>query len=872
MPPAQAPSDGFAALPDPGQAATVDDLIVRLRMLKVWAGDPSYKWIKDRVNRAWAEAGRPAAELAGKTTVVDCFRPGRRRLSTDIVLAVVRALHPDDGYVTQWRQALKVIGGQSRAASQVRVQEGLPLDLTSFSGRATELDRLRRILRHDVDGGPVAIAAIAGMAGVGKTKLAIHVGHLVGLEEHFDRVLFVNLRGFHPDPAQPPAEPAAVLEGFLRLLGVAAQQIPYGLAARTAAYRARLADNRCLVVLDNAADEDQVRPLLANAPGCLTLITSRRSLTGLPGASHLALDVFSPGESTAFLARAAPDVAVGQDPAAPDRIALRCGYLPLALGLVTAHINAKSGWTLTDHADRLDERHHDRRLDGAVELALGLSYQHLPADQQRLLRLLAMHPGQDLDAHAAAALADSDLPTARSHLGDLHRDHLLQSCSSGRYTMHDLVRAHATARGGDEDSPPQRRRALTLLFDHYLAAAAAAMDALHPAEAHRRPRITPTGTLAPTLTDPHVARAWLDTERPTLVAVAAHTANHGWYSHATRLSTTLFRYLDGGHYGDASAVHGYARHAARQRGDTSSEADALVALGTVEVQMARYESATEHYAQALTLARQATDLAVEARARINLGLLEQLLGHFGLAADHLESALALCRQRGDLTSQARALNSLGIVEMWLGRHGSAVDRHRSALDLCRQVGDLFGEASSLNNLGYAEMRRGLPGSAAEHLRLALILYRQLGHRPGEAWTLESLGQLHLSLGQSGQATDILGQALRIVRETGERDTEASALNGLGEAARAAGRPADALAQHAAAHAIAADIGAGPHQASAQAGLGRALLALADTTRARHHLRSALALYTDLGMPEADEVRTDLSILDGGPDEDCAAPS
>src|SRR5437763_3520307 len=177
--PRREPVDRFVVAPDPGQAGSLDDLVEGLRLLKVWAGDPSYESITSRVNAAWTAAGRPAGELAGKTTVVDCFRPGRRRLNTDLVVAVVQALHPDMGYVTQWRQALQVIGGQTRAASQVLVQDRLPKDLAGFTGRVAELDRLRQAIRDGQrDGGAVVISAIAGMAGVGKTRLAIRAGHL----------------------------------------------------------------------------------------------------------------------------------------------------------------------------------------------------------------------------------------------------------------------------------------------------------------------------------------------------------------------------------------------------------------------------------------------------------------------------------------------------------------------------------------------------------------------------------------------------------------------------------------------------------------------------------------------------------------------
>jgi hypothetical protein len=214
--------------------------------------------------------------------------------------------------VAQWRQALQVIAGESTAAAQVRVQDRLPPDLAGFTGRAAELDRPRRILSDsNRDGGTVVISAIDGMAGVGKTQLAIHAGHLLLQEHAFDRVLFVNLRGFHPDPVQPPADPGAVLEGFLRLLGVPGQQIPHDLQSSATLYRGLLASTRTVIVLDNAADADQVRPLLPQTPNCPALITSRRNLADLHPAARLTLDVFTTGEAVEFLAQAASHVPVG---------------------------------------------------------------------------------------------------------------------------------------------------------------------------------------------------------------------------------------------------------------------------------------------------------------------------------------------------------------------------------------------------------------------------------------------------------------------------------------------------------------------------------------------------------------------------------
>jgi tetratricopeptide (TPR) repeat protein len=853
--------------PDPGQAGTLDDLVHRLRLLKVWAGDPSYASIKDRVNAEWAAAGRPAAELARKTTVVDCFRTGRRRLNTDLVLAVVHALHPEVGYVSQWRQALRVIGGETRAAAQVRVQDSLPRDLARFTGRGDELDQLRQFLRTSRrHGGAVVISAIEGMAGVGKTQLAIHAGHLLTRELPFDHVLFVNLRGFHPDPAQPPADPAAVLDGFLRLLGVPGHQIPHDLPARTSAYRDRVAGTTTLVVLDNAATEDQVRPLLPDSPGCLTLITSRRSLTGLAATTRLAVDVFTAEEARRFLGQAAPDIPVGADPTAHTRIAARCGHLPLALELIAGHLRATPRWTLTDHADRLDERHRTRRLDTGVELALDLSYQHLPADRRRLLRLLALHPGQEVDLHAAAALAGTDLLATGTHLRHLCDDHLLQQPTPGRYTFHDLVRAYAINRADDETPPAERRTALTRLFDYYLATAAAAMDTLHPAEVHLRPRVPPVVTPTPALTEADVARTWLDTERPNLVAAAVHTAAHGWSAHTIRLSTVLFRYLDGGHFADALAIHGHAHRAAEQAGDPTGQAHASLGLGAAHMQMGNYTATAHHLELALTLFRRTGDHGGQARVLNNLGRVEQRLSRYERAIDRYQQAQALHRQTGDLAGQARALYNRGNVEVLLGRFHQAADLEQQALALFQRAGDRTGEASALNTLGEAEVRLGRIDSAADHLQQALALCRELGHRDGEAWTLEVLGALHARAGQRALAAEYHQQALAIFRDVGGRVGECWVLNDLGDAARADCRAADAVTHHTAAHTIATDTGDRDQQARAQFGLGRAHHLLGDAAQAREHYRHALTLYTDLGMPEADELGALLTTVDGGPGE------
>ncbi|WP_243866858.1 tetratricopeptide repeat protein [Actinophytocola oryzae] len=832
---------------------TLDELVERLRLLRVWAGGPPYETIKNRVNAAWANMGRPAGELAGKTTIVDCFRLGRRRLNTDLVVAVVQALHPDAGYVAQWRQALRVVCGESVAASQVRVQDTLPQDVAGFTGRAAELDRFRR--------GAATVSVIEGMAGVGKTQLAVRAGHVLVQQRRCDRILFVNLRGFHPDTAQPPADPTAVLDGFLRLLGVSGRKIPHELDARSTLYRRLLADTRALVVLDNAVDVDQVRPLLPDTPGCVTLITSRRNLADLPGADHLVLDMFSTDDAQRFLTRAAPAVPVGEDPEAGARIARCCGHLPLALGLVVGHMRAKPGWTMTDHADWLDERHRDRRLDTGIELALDLSYQNLSAQRQRVLRLLALHPGHDLDAYATAALVGTDLDTARAHLHHLRDDHLLQQERHGRFTFHDLVRAYAGTHSLDEDRQPDRRAALTRLFDHYLVTTANAVSSVHPAETRHRQGTPPAATPTPDLTDPSDARTWLDVERTTLIAVVAHTATRGWPTHTVRLSRALFRHFDGGHFTDAVTVHEHAHRAAHDSDDPIAEAHALTDLGLAYRRLSRTEQAVECLERALDLFRQAGDALGQARALGNLGGVANLSNRYGAASDHYAEALTMYRQAGDRIGEARALADLGNVERLRGRHGMAVDYYAEALPLHRQVGDREGEAWALTCLGDIEIRRERYEPAREHVRQALDLFRRSGNRNGEASTLILLGTVHTRLGHPADAADLHRRGLAYVRETGDRENEALALNGLGEAALADGRPADAVSHHATARTVAIEAGSRGFQAAAERGLGDAHHALGDLITARQHYRDALTLYSELDLPEAVQVRERLTNLE-----------
>jgi tetratricopeptide (TPR) repeat protein len=590
------------------------------------------------------------------------------------------------------------------------------------------------------------------MAGVGKTQLAIRAAHLMLREQPFERVLFVNLRGFHPDPAQPPADPAAVLDGFLRLLDVPGHQMPDGLEARAEAYRRQLAGTRTLVILDNAADAGQVRPLLPGNPSCPVLVTSRRILTDLRGAAQLPVGVFTVDEALRFLREAAPEVPVGDDPEAAVRIALRCGHLPLALGLVAAQMRTRPGWTLTDHADWLDERHRDRRLVTGIELALDLSYRHLPAGRQRLLRLLASHPGQDFDRYAAAALADVDLDTAGSDLDDLCRDHLLLRGSPGRYAFHDLVHAFAANRAEDEDRLPERRAASTRLLDHYQRSATACSSLLDPSSAPGPEPVSAAGGAVVEPADRETALAWFTTEHGALLAAVDQATASGRYAQSLELARCLYGFLyRRGHWQDLVRVQRAAIEAARRLGDPALESRAHRNLAAAEIRLGRFREAQAHLRVAIELGARAGDAAAQAQAHYNMAYLWDQQRDYPAAVRENERAMAFYQAAGHRQGQARALGAAGWYRAQFGEHRAALETCLRAVSLFEEIGDRAGLASTLDTLGLAHRHLGELAESLACYRRAVEIHRDLDSRYYEGITLAHLGDTHLAVGDRDAA-------------------------------------------------------------------------------------------------------------------------
>lgn len=703
----------------------------------------------------------------------------------------------------------------------------LPAAVSGFTGRSEALERLDAILDRSLDLAPatVVISAIAGTAGVGKTALAVHWAHRVA-HRFPDGQLYIDLRGFGPEQ---PVDPAHALGRFLEALGASGRPLPATVDELAARYRTEVAHRRMLIVLDNAASAEQVRPLLPGSSSCAVVVTSRDGLAGLvarDGAHRVELDLLSPTEAVDLLHTLVGE-RVRTDPAAAARLAEQCVRLPLALRVAAELAVSRPETSLAQLVAELADR--NRRLElldaggdprATVAGVFSWSLGHLPAATARAFALLGLHAGPDIDRYALAALADTDPASAGRQLEELTRAHLAHRTGRpGRYGLHDLLRAYAGQLCVASETGEARHAAQTRMLDYYLGTAAAAMDLLHPAESPRRPRIPRPTTGTPELLGHDDALGWLDEHRAILVQVT-RTAADGWPTHATRLASTLARYLDGGHSIEALAVAECAHRAAQATGDRHGQGEALFWAGWAHYRQARYGPAAEHY----------------------------------------EQALALLRDAGHRIGQAQALNGLGAIEQARGRVERAAEHHRQALDLYRLAADPVGEASTLSNLGLVAQRSGHHQQAADHFGQALAVFRRLGDLMGEAIALDNLGTALTRLGQPDVGADHHRQALTIARKIGDRHLEMFAHNGLGEAAHATGRNQEALAHHRAALADATALGGSDQEARAHDGLGRAYQALGEPTRARTHLERALSIYRDLGLPEADAVRTRLAAL------------
>jgi DNA-binding SARP family transcriptional activator/tetratricopeptide (TPR) repeat protein len=657
------------------------------------------------------------------------------------------------------------------AAPAHRTPALLPSEPRGFTGRTDQLGALDA-LADTITSCPatVVISAIAGTAGVGKTALALHWAHR-RRQQFPDGQLYVNLRGFNPD--REVMAPATAIRLFLDALDVPPRRIPVELDAQVNLYRTLMADRRMLVVLDNARDADQVRPLLPGAPRCLVLITSRNQLASLvaaEGAHHLALDLLTGDEARKLLIQRLGIARVSAEPGAVAEIIVACARLPLALSIVAARAAIAKDQPLAVLADEL--RTSRNRLDSLsadddpytdVRSVLSWSYRALTPDAARLFRLLGLHPGPDITVAATASLAALPLPEARAQLAELTRANLLAEHTAGRYTSHDLLRAYATGLAHTTDTDQQRHAATHRVLDHYLHTAATAEGLLHPARDPITLTTVEPGTIPENPIDREQALSWFAAEHAVLLAALDNAAATGFDSHIWRLAWTLNTFLSRrGHWQDDLAAQHAAVAAAKRRADPLEQARAYRIAGGAAIRLGRYDDAHAHLRHALDLTIQADDRVGQAHTHIGLSLMCERQNRFAEALAHDRKALDLYRAASHRYGEAHALNSVGWHYAELSDYQQALTYSQQALALNSELGDRNGQAASWDSLGYAHHRIGHQAEAITCYQHALGLTRDVGNRFYEAETLSHLGDAHHATGDHDNARNAWQQALTIL--------------------------------------------------------------------------------------------------------------
>jgi DNA-binding SARP family transcriptional activator len=655
----------------------------------------------------------------------------------------------------------------------------LPSAVRHFAGREPELKALWEAL--DQAGprpGAVVISAIGGMAGVGKTALAVHWAQQVA-DRFPDGQLFADLRGFGPDG--DPADPAQVIGWFLASLGVPATQVPADPHAQAALLRSVLTGKRVLIVLDNAADAGQVRPLLPGSPGCLVLVTSRARLTGLAaadGATVLDLDLLDSREATELLARRLGRDRLAAEPATAGDLVELCGRLPLALAIAAAHAAARPAFPLAQLAAGL--RGEAGRLDAldtgesasSVRQVFSWSYRQLTGPAAAMFRLLGIHPGPDISAPAATSLAGVPPATARRALAELTGAHLLTEHSPGRYALHDLLRAYAAELAAATDPESGRRAALGRVLDHYLHTAHAAALVLSPL----RPPIALAGGQAGApperLDGQEQVMAWFEAEDHVLASAIAKAADHGFDAHAWQLVWTTSDFYDWrGRWQEWAALQQSAVAAATRLGDAAAQAVTHRGLAGICAKLGEYDQARVHLSACIGFYQQVGNSAGEARAHQTLSWVAEHQDRYADALSHAQQALSLFTDTDDRAGQASAINAVGWGYILVGEYERGREFCRQALERHREIGTRHSEAHTWDSLGYAERNLGHLAEAAACFERGIRLFRAAGDQYYEAQTLAHLGDTRQAAGDLPQARAAWRQACDIFEEIHSPDAD-----------------------------------------------------------------------------------------------------
>jgi len=837
------------------------------------------------------------AELVGELQALIAVYPGRERLCRQLMLALYRSgrraqaltvyrnvrqmlveelgLEPSSALQELERAILRadptlepVLPTASATFDEPGPRRGpcqLPPDIDDFTGRQGAVAEVQQLLEKE-GATAIVISAIAGKAGVGKTTLAVRVAHR--LRPRFaDGQLYVDLRGVEAQAL----DRADVLAGFLRALEVEGAEIPEGLEDRVRLYRSRLADRRVLVVLDNAASEAQVRPLLPGSQSCAVLVTSRVRLSGLEAAHALTLDMLEPDQAVELLAKLAGTARVAAEPEAAQQIARFCGGLPLAVRIAGARLASRPQWRLALLAERLAHEH--RRLDelstGDLEVraSVALSYRGREEQERRLFRLLGLLAAPSFPTWVAAALLDRGLAEAEGLLERLVDAQLVEAAGQDqagqlRYRLHDLLRVYARERLQVEESTAAQRAALERVLQAYLTLAEQADALLEPSGVNHYggdpapgPRDHPAAAIIE-----HDPLRWLEAEHASLVAAVDQGCDADIWESGWRLATALVSFFGArAHWDDWQRTHTTALAAARRMSDRDAQGRLLGSLADLNVARNRFDEASRCLEQSLAVFRETGNRRGELQSLAGLGGIDRRQGRFGDAVARLEQSLSGFRELGWQSGQAEVLFDLGEMHRLQGQLEDAVVCLEQSLRLMRAVGDRLWEAPILRSLALTHSAQGRFGEAVACLEQSLALTRASGDQHGEAYVLQGLGEVHRTQGCLEDAGSCLEQSLALARATGDRAAEAYAMHSLGEVRCRQGRLEEATGYLEWSLAEFRERGLRHWEARALNSFGMLLAAKREQAAAGTAWQSALVIFRELDMPEAADVAARLEL-------------
>jgi DNA-binding SARP family transcriptional activator len=722
--------------------------------------------------------------------------------------------------------------------------ETLPPETVEFVGRSEELRRLTG--EH---GDTPQIRVIEGMPGVGKTALAVHAARTVS-KQYPDGVFYLSLHSH--DPANPSLDPAEALHRLLRMLAVPATQIPETIGERATLWRAQLSRRRAVVILDDAARHDQVRPLLPMTGRCLILITTRRSLPDLQGARTLTLDVLSTDDAVTLFRRiAGPGRAQDEDKVA-TAVGL-CGRLPLAIQLTAGRLAQEYPSRLGDLIEQLSQSPAQLGGTGAaspeVMSAFDLSYRALEPDHQRIFRRLGVSPCSSVSLQAAAALGGCTLAEAEKAIATLLDHHLLARAPAGHFRFHDLIRGYAAVRAARDDTEPEQRQAVARLLDYYLHTADRADRVLHPFRRRMPVSVTHLPAASPALGTQEDAAGWLESEWGNILQAAQHAGRHEWKRKCADLTHVLSDFVENrGYWHQAIAAHNLALQACRDLADPARIALASLELSAVSQQTGRHEATLPLAEDAAAIYRSLADGRGEAEALDQIGMAHQRAARSREALAYFHEARILYQGAADQRGVANTLSHSGIACWHLGRYPDAMGHLLDALSLYREVGDRRGEAKTLNNLGRMRICCGYHRDALEDFQKSLEIFSEIGGPQNEAILSQNIGGVYHYKGSYEEALAACRRALAIYRDIGDLPDEAGVLNDIGAIYQSAECYDEALIHHQKARLIAEEIGSLSQQVIALRRIADVRRGSGQHGEAFDHYHTALKLAREIGDP------------------------